>query len=430
MTHAMPSKISLDSSGLSTRQGGYATLAIALVLTILLSLITVFLTRSGILDINTAANRARYAQALADAERRMDTGIAWMLMSANRATLAPASWNTCNTFSAPTGISNADWTASYGNTSWRCLQRTETGVANTVYFLATPASNPGLIYYVFATGTSDDGTANAVVKQGLYFYGPSDMGLPAPMMGAGTIPLNGTLSLVTNPNGAGPGIPISIWSNKLATISDSGSGSAASCQMHEYTKNGNACPSDINQMLSGDDGPTNIKGPDIVDLDSDFPTDLFEFLFGVSKNNYATVKSQATVMNGCSGLGPSSTGIVWAMGDCTTPNSETQIGSPGAPVILVVQPGNTQNGDFRLSAGTTFYGIIFTFDPSDQTGSITLNANGVLRGVVMSNDVDTMGVSLNGTVDVVYDTDLMTIINSSSATKPIARLPGSWADYL
>ena len=398
-----------------SRQGGYATLGIGVALMLMLSLMTIYLTRSGILDLRTSANKARYAEALAVAERRLDVGLAWLSLSANRATLTPANdglWPLCNTLAAPfSGLGS----------NWRCrsLSSTYTGSTGNVsegFVVATPndVSARGRVYYIVATGQSADSSANAVVKQGVFFYSAIGDGLShaPPLMGAGNVPLNGTFNVVANPNGGGTGVPISVWSRIAISVP---SGSAATCQLHEYTQSGD-CSSSAISSSSG-------KGVDIVDNDASFPADVFQYVFGVPTNNYGAIKAQATQVANCTNLAGLK-GIVWVNGSCTISGT---VGSVTDPIILVVE-----GGDFTMNANSRFYGLLFAFGPNGDAGSITANGGAKFYGSMISNDNLSMGININGTFDLIFTRALIDEITSPGNTqyKPMARIPGSWADYL
>lgn len=395
------------------RQQGYASLTIGVVLLFMLSLVSIYLTKSGIVDLRTSANKVRYAEALAQAERRLEVGLGWMTLSTNRATLAPASWVTCDTLGAPF--------TSLG-TAWRCRAYTSpaystgTGTQTDAFTLATPVDTSALgkIYYVIGQGTSADGSGSAVVRQGVFFYGSTSSLSNSPaMMGAGNVPLTGTFNLVGNPNAGGKGVPVSIWSKVSVSAPQ---GSAKSCQLGEYLRDGNCNSAPLSYK--------DVKGPDIIDNYAAFPSDMFSFLFGVPSSSYGAIKAQAQQVSACTGLDATTTGIVWATANCTISGT---VGSPSAPVILVVE-----TADFQMNANSTFYGVIFAFDPNGNAGDITANGGAKMFGVMLSNDTATMGVNINGTFDLVYSGSVVNQITTSTSTqfKPMAKIPGSWADYL
>jgi len=415
------------------KQGGYATLGIAAVLLLVLSLMTIYLTRSGIIDIRTSANKARYAQALADAERKLEIGLGWLSQSANRnpATFTPASWQLCNHSS----FNGLKVQAGFG-ASWRCLAQNVTYTVNTAgpvtettsIVISTPAASNaiGKSFFVVAEGSSGDGSGAAVVKQGVYFYSSNGGAAGAPpMMGAGNIPLNGNFTVVANPNSGGQGVPVAIWSK---TSIDVPSGTAATCQLGEYLLGGNNCSGA--SVISSSAG----KGADIVDNDPNFPSDVFEYLFGVPTLSYGTVKAQSQSVANCSNL-TGLTGTVWVTGDCTIP-SGTVVGTADAPLQLIVE-----SGDFTMNANSTFYGLLFAFGPPAlpyvagtpyNAGDIKANGGAKFYGSMVSNDTVSMGMQINGTFDMIYLKDVMDKISNPSNTqfKTMARIPGSWADFL
>lgn len=407
-------------------QGGYATLGIAVVLLLVLSLITIYLTRSGIIDIRTSANKARYAQALTDAERKLEIGLGWLSTSTNRVTLLAetplASWVACDTL---TTLKVQELT-----NTWRCRPRkidgtlavlTSTPPDTVAFVITTPAASDaiGKTYYVVAEGSSVDGSASAVVKQGVYFYSSNNGAANAPpMMGAGNIPLNGNYTVVANPNSGGKGVPVSVWS-KIPI--DNLSGTAATCQLGEYLLAGNNCTGTA--VLSSSAG----KGPDIVDADDDFPDDVFQYVFGVPSDAYGIVKAQAnTTVTDCSNLAGLS-GTVWVTGDCTIP-SNSVVGSASAPLQLVVE-----SGVFTMNANSEFYGLLFAFGPPPSpynAGAIKANGGAKFYGSMISNDTTDMGLQINGTFDMVYSKNVMDIITNGVGYKTMARIPGSWSDFL
>lgn len=409
-------------------QRGYATLGIAVVLLLVLSLMTIFLTRSGIIDIRTSANKARYAQALTDAERKLEIGLGWLGQSANRATLLAetplASWVTCETL---TTLKVQELT-----NTWRCRPRkidgtlavlTSTPPDTVAFVIATPITTKpedmGKTYFVVAEGSSVDNSASAVVKQGVYFYSSNNGAANAPpMMGAGNIPLNGNYTVVANPNSGGKGVPVSVWS-KIPI--DNLSGTAATCQLGEYVLAGNNCTGTA--VISSSAG----KGPDIVDNDPDFPSDVFQYVFGVPSDAYGIVKAQAkTNVTDCSNLVGLS-GTVWVTGDCTIP-SNSVVGSATAPLQLIVE-----SGIFTMNANSTFYGLLFAFGPPPSpynAGAIKANGGAKFYGSMISNDTTDMGLQINGTFDMVYSKNVMDIISNDSTYKTMARIPGSWSDFL
>lgn len=410
----------------SKSQHGYATLAIGVVLLFMVSLMSIYLTRSGLIDLRTSANKVRYTEALAQAEERLETVLAWMSIGSNRNTINVASFANCSDASSPFD--------SISDTDWQCLQfssGTVNGLNQNDFTLLIPTSQPdGSIYYIATNGQSADGSGNAQVMQGVYFYTANEDGDPTfpPMMGAGNVPLNGTFSVVPNPNGGGRGIPVSVWSRVNI---DAPQGSSATCQIQEFNANGDCSTSPISYK--------DFKGPDIVDNDPSFPSDVFQYIFGVPSASYGTIKSQAQKVSNCNSLS-GMTGIVWVTGSCTI-----AAGTTVGPNLWVVVEG----GDFQMNANSKFKGLLFAFGPPQydgdgnlivdgggkpiyNAGSITANGGAQFFGSMISNDTTTMGININGTFDMIYsDSDIGTGSGPGETLfKPMARIPGSWSDYL
>ncbi len=422
-------------SGVSrpAQQRGYATLVVGVVMLVAVSLMTIYAVRSGILDIRTSADRVRYGEALAQAELRVEKGIAWIM--ANRDGLDTSAWTSADygscspsTTTVPCGDGN---TNRYGSTfKYRCHNSAGTIVAcstGTVeFYLMGQVVASGVVqatFDVIAQGRSQDTRGTAVVKQGIYFYAlGNNKNVPAPFVAAGNITTGGNFNLVANPNGGGPGVPVSAWTpNNVTDI-----GSAASCQIQEFSAS-NVCPA--SSALSSS---TSI-GLDIVRNATNFPADLFDYLFGVPAANYLDIKNMANVqkISSCAQLSSTSKGIYWYSNTssvaCAPPND---VGAPpssttGGPVILVVE-----DQDFNYTSNDTFYGIVFSFTPNTSGKEVKFAGTGSVRGVAITDNPLAAGQVINGTFKLVYDATVMNKFATDQTFMGLAKLPGSWTDYL
>lgn len=145
-----------------------------------------------------------------------------------------------------------------------------------------------------------------------------------PIAASGSIGVAGSLDLVTNPNGAGTGVPVSVWTR----LDVSGNGTPNTCYLDEFIRfgsTGGATPRFCTEMddgCTGDNANVMIcdacrcttgnslsfnppgggglagegEGIDLLDVDgnigtnkdvrpNEFPCDLFEFVFGVKARN-------------------------------------------------------------------------------------------------------------------------------------------------
>lgn len=118
-------------------------------------------------------------------------------------------------------------------------------------------------------------TANAesqVTLREAFVAIPSISGTPAaPITVAAGSAIGGNLTVVANPNGGGPGVPLSVWSKVDITLADVG-GSFVSCGLQEYTNANKDC------TTYAYTDKTKI-GTDVVKKDSNFPPNLLAYVF-------------------------------------------------------------------------------------------------------------------------------------------------------
>lgn len=426
-------------------QQGFATLAVGVILLIIVSLAGVYLARSGVMDVRSANNQLRYTQALANAEANLEAGMGWM--SAQTATtLNPTAWAACEGAATSAFLTAQGWDQAFPTAQgWVC--RMAAGGTPPVHIAARrPNAADPWFYVLVAEGTSDNGIAQAVVKQGVHFplSGDEIMSPPPPLMGAGKVNLGGNFKVVTNPNGACPdenpgcGVPVSVWSAN-AINQDPGGGSWTTCQMGEY----NAGSCDSNFLSERGD-----LNADIVANDPDFPDDMFAYVFGVSSNNYRAIKDLPTVIkrDNCNDLATLAAAtytdaggvpyrpVVWVTGNCDMGNAV--IGDTANTLTLVVQPKPAPDalpGDVEMRAGARFHGLLFNFDENGTTGSLALNGGAIFRGAILSNNNTAAGQTINGTYDLVYDPAVISSTQGTVETtrnSVLVKVPGTWADYL
>jgi len=404
------------------RQRG-VSLIVTLMIVVLLSLLGLYGAGVLVLDTRSAANDFRAREAMAAAESGTEQGLS--LLNRNRKRISAGGLDINNDGTVGTG--EPAW-ATCGSEAW-CLPVRDS--ANWQYLTVTAlASQPTagtftahlltpkpdstdpdkvngslLVYNVVAVGRSADGTSTATLKQGGYFYPLLLANVNTPLAAASNVPLSGNYSIITSSNGGGKGVPVTAWSDSAITPG----GSFASCHIGDFA--GGACQPATALSKNG------TIGPDLIGNDPNFPPDLFEFLFGVPAADYQIIKDQAEVVADCSGLGPSSSGLIWVTGDCNPPGD---IGSADDPVLLVVQ------GDVTFNAGDQLYGLLYLFDPAGGTPKITANGNARLHGALFAHDgVD---LQLNGGFVLEYDKDVLDNLRNSPSGRGLARIPGAWSD--
>lgn len=463
------------------QQHGYVTLAISLVLLFIMTFVAIYAARVGLIEQRVSANDYRARSSFAAGETGLEQGIAFL--NANRQYIVSTAangwrnagsdlqWTQCQI--ADTALPCGDGTANVYDTDWWFIANAnQPGDATTIKTLQPNNSSyvlhfltpnevddngfdapEGFYIRAIATGAPDDNSGEAIVRKDIYFSPPISNPPPAPLIAAGNVNIQGTFDVVTNPNGGGDGVPISVWSGGDADFQGT-VGSGATCQLAEYLASGTpsnaedadfrpcsdcSCPASNSELstglLSSKDTDENI---DILDTDGDvtnqdtcFPghtlasgdpcdspyESLFEFIFDEIEADKEKVAQRATKrLSDCSSLGPTSAGLIWIDGVCDIPNG-TIVGSPEAPLILVAD--STARSD--LNSNTAFYGIFFTF------GEIRLTGGAVVYGSLMTDQSVDVGA---GNCALRYDSWILTQLTNSPAAGIPVELAGTWVDYL
>lgn len=165
-------------------------------------------------------------------------------------------------------------------------------------------SPTSVLTFVSVGSLPDEGARSTLVQiVGSYNILNNPPGKP-PVVASGSVDVTGGLQIVTNPNAAGPGVPVSVWTRKDMTKT----GTPNTCYYDEFTRftKGSVTPTIEDGIVVCDDcqcqeehsisydksGNTQDEDIDILDIDGnsgvnldvrpqDFPCDLFEFVFGV-----------------------------------------------------------------------------------------------------------------------------------------------------
>jgi len=302
------------------------------------------------------------------------------------------------------------------------------GLADGTYWMVT----------LLARGEADcDGTdckAEALVSEHVSNFGAAGQGQsPAvPLTTRSTFPPSGSAEIVPNPNAGGVGVPISVWMpvdqscQGNNSVIDPSSGSWATCEMHEWygtdlLPEDYACPGNCscakNESISYTHANDDILGIDLVQ-DPNFPCDLFQFYFAVPRTRYELVKGYSQLITNCDSLGPNSFGIYWVSGAECRINSNTTVGSPQAPVMLISAAGLT-----KLNGGAVVYGTLFVTDVENSAAILQSNGTNTVYGSVI---VDAVLDSYQGTFQVVWN-DYTS--RKAGEDGGLGAVIGGWADF-
>ncbi|MBI2397689.1 MAG: hypothetical protein HYV17_07815 [Xanthomonadales bacterium] len=238
-----------------------------------------------------------------------------------------------------------------------------------------------------------------------------------PIVANGTVNITGTLQVVTNPNSAGPGVPVSVW-----TRSDvDRNGTPNTCYFDEFFRFGSgnnsglgffpipvghtshnhkpiivcddcSCPSE-NSISYPKSGNLQQEGEDILDIDGnvgvnrdvrpqDYPCDLFAFIFGQNAwedtdgdlfcetklmapdpdggadigADEAFLKQNAIIIDTnaeCSQLDATANGVYWVQESAGCADIGGDLGTPYHPAIVV------WDRQVRVGAQGRVFGLLF-----------------------------------------------------------------------
>jgi hypothetical protein len=101
---------------------------------------------------------------------------------------------------------------------------------------------------------------------------------------------------------------------------------------------------------------------------------------------------------------------IWINGDLSVGNVD--VGSPAAPVLLVVE------GNVTLAANTRIYGLVYT-----QATEWAIAGTGLVQGAVIAEG-DVEGVSAP---TIVFDPGIVNLLRADYGS--FVRVPGSWKDF-
>ncbi|WP_108652182.1 pilus assembly PilX N-terminal domain-containing protein [Dongshaea marina] len=365
---------------------GFTTLTITLIMVLFITTITLVTGKVMVTDRRIVANEIRYQQALVAAQAGINDAIARLSRDIN--------WRE----SFPLTLTGSQ--ASGASYNVAAVNEAPIAIADDLMPLVTFTS----------TGSSADGLARSTVHEQVT-VSFSIAAIPdAPLMVAGGVDV-GSLTVATNPNGGGPGVALSIWSDALVDLSN---GSGHTCNQEEFYYG--YCSS---QSISEFDN----KQADILDNDPNFPANLIAYLFGIDSDasGMAELEYRADSISNCALLTLASSGFYIVDGVC---NLSGQVGTQKYPVTLLVR-----NGDLVMNSDLKFYGLLFSYDSVPSGGvayEIEMIDGAMIYGALISNhELE----SADGEYTVVYDEATLNNIKTGQAFSLVNRVPGSWRDF-
>ncbi|WOQ13909.1 PilX N-terminal domain-containing pilus assembly protein [Aeromonas media] len=368
-------------------QSGFTTLSVTLILMLILLALSLLVGKVLVSDRRISLNEVQYRQAVAMAEQGLSDGFG--------------------------RVASVDWrgTISGALESWSYTVQAQNASAVVI------GGTTVVPVTIRSVATLRDEVAQPVaeaVAEAKYVSKPLVTDIPgSPLtVGGGMNDFGGSGEIVTNPNGGGPGVPVSIWSDKAVGADNA---SWKTCQPGV-----NGCGDTISD-------PKTINPSDIKASDINFPTDLVQYLFGLDddpENEWWYALGAKKVP--CNKLASTTAKIILVEGDC---DATGKIGSntiPVSPVILIIKDGNfTMNG---TEDKNQINGLVFAYSSTDPKTSHTIRLNGgaAINGILVTNyKLD----KFNGDYSVRYDASILDALKHGVEFKTLKLIPGSWHDW-
>ncbi|OUR73995.1 hypothetical protein A9Q78_01895 [Methylophaga sp. 41_12_T18] len=425
-------------------QQGAATLVVSVVLLLILTLVTIYAARVGLQDQRISGNDYRAKKAFSAAQAGLDYGEAFIQ---NNVSTYLGSLTTCpDLVTFPCNYAAAT-TWQYNDVSSGILSSLDS--YNVGYLLDTNS-----FLTVVSTGTSEDTTGNAVVREQISILSVLNNG-PLPPVMAVDVTAGGTFTVLGNPNvgtdsvfadasgKSKSGQLFSTWSKEPQNLG----GSLQTCYPGDFQDNsGTQCigptvPDDFGNLPTWNQcscladsvySSTNTGGSvqeDVVEEPgSSAFDDAFSYVFSRSRaeiKNLATEVANCDVIDEDSGEGDSS--IYWVTGNCDKNGGE--MGSLADPIIIIVV------GDISFQGQAHAWGIVMGIDASETppvtSGCLNETSISVVGGFSMHGAL-VSDCSLNlgaGTFNAMYIQDVFDNFASSSNTNFLSRSAGSWRDF-
>jgi Tfp pilus assembly protein PilX len=151
---------------------------------------------------------------------------------------------------------------------------------------------------------------------------------------------------------------------------------------------------------------------------------MFVSLFGMDRATYRSQPGAIRIV--CSGdcstaiLAAASANpnrVIWVQGPVTI-SSETTLGAPGAPPVMLVVQGN-----LTVAANLQLTGVLYLHDPSGSNVWNTNAGSTMVDGAVVAEG----NLSITGAPTISFNPNVLRTINTTQGS--LVRVPGSWRDF-
>jgi len=422
-------------------QQGAVTLLVSIILLLATTLITIFAARVGVMDQRISGNELRHKEAFSHAEAGLEQASAYLSANPVLYDGTVAGWATCtgSTGIFPCNLAGAEMVLATVVTG---LNPSITTSINSSLPSSTTNSLPLSTSFLVKTATgiialgqgiSDDETGAAIAQVSFSKTSLLTPGeIPPLMVPSGN--LSGNFNIVPNPNGGGPGVPISVWSNDTLNTSV---GNWKTCDHGDFLDGGDVC---MDTKADGDSwsacscstersNSAEVNEDIVIDSETIFPVSPFVYTFGGGTSDdigslkseiKAQAEAQGLVLDDCTTLDTEfnalvGSALVWIDGvaGCNI-GAGVIIGSRDKPIILVVE------GPLKVLAGAEVWGILIGLDDFSLTGGP------VIHGSAISEEASDL---TNGDYSQVYDMSVFENLRDESINTTSAKVSYSWRDF-
>ena len=191
------------------KTSGFITLTVVLIIVLLITGLTLMTGRMLMSEQRAASNQVRYHEAANAAQMGVDKAVVQLM----------------NNFTDHSVIETTE--APFYSVTFSDISEITIGSSN---LKSTTITSVGKSGYSSESSLVDNAESKVTVRQTVVSMSPISSTPAAPLTVAAGMAAGGNFSVAANPNGGGPGVPVSIWSSGTVNIGSSSS----TCGQQEY----------------------------------------------------------------------------------------------------------------------------------------------------------------------------------------------------
>jgi hypothetical protein len=392
------------------QQRGAASLVVSLIILALITMVTIYTSKSIITEQKITNNDYRAKQAFEAAEAGIGVAINYYSDDPD-----------LNSDGVLDGVFDSD------NDGVGDSANSMVGTSNRVIVNATDLSGNMTILRITSQGFSDDDTAMSTIVQVISTVNPLPNTPSNPFTTRSNVTITGAAT-IHNPEGHS-----TIWSGGDV---DLGSNNATATEVADVTDPNYPGCMDYSKTETGhcDVIQSSNKvtvGLDVIEHDSNLSnlddSDFFENFFGMSLTNFheSMVTLETTGANADTDVQLATNEIIWVDGDTTFTNNTTVGCKAVVTGTNVCSNSNTKpsimiiDGDVNIGGTFQFYGILYV------TGSIVISGASTVYGAMVGGS--TVTNQTGGSLNIWYDSNVLDAVKRNG---PLGSSAGSWRDFI